>query len=222
MVSLWSFCCWKTETNCAAGCRTCPPYSVLERLGMFFGETLMLFSRHLLAHFAALWLWTVCYHPLIHPVCACVCVCVLVVLTGIFLHLLIACYTPYLTQNADSHSFPLTNILFLSLSLFLPLFFYLFGLYFSYLLLFLFVFTHPFVFFFICYFLGCNGWSDVVSVLFSFFFLASLFLLAKQEVELYKYGMCQQTLSRFLSFTKRISKRPCAIYHFKTIRGLFN
>jgi len=219
MVSLWSFCCWKTETNCAAGCRTCPPYSVLERLGMFFGETLMLFSRHLLAHFAALWLWTVCYHPLIHPVCAYVCV------SGADWH-----FSPSVNRLLHSLSDTERRLTLISthqytLSLSVPFpssFFYLFGLYFSYLLLFLFVFTHPFVFFFICYFLGCNGWSDVVSVLFSFFFLASLFLLAKQEVELYKYGMCQQTLSRFLSFTKRISKRPCAIYHFKTIRGLFN
>uniref|UniRef100_A0A671P8M2 Phosphatidylinositol-binding clathrin assembly protein-like n=1 Tax=Sinocyclocheilus anshuiensis TaxID=1608454 RepID=A0A671P8M2_9TELE len=68
------------------GCSTCPPDSVLERLGMFFGESLMLFFfLHLLAHFAALWLWTVCYHPFIHLLC--VCVSGGWVLIGIFLHL---------------------------------------------------------------------------------------------------------------------------------------
>lgn len=145
-------CCWNAETNCAAGCSTCPPDSVLERLGMFFGESLLLSPPHFLAHFAALWLWTVCYHPFIHPLC--VCVSGGWVLTGIFLHLLIACrYTPYLnTEQTHTHS-PVYS---LSSPLFLPPFFMSLASFFLP-FAFFFVSTHPFSPLFLLSFLGCDG-----------------------------------------------------------------
>ncbi len=57
-----------------------------------------------------------------------------------------------------------------------------------------------------------------------FFVLGSLFLLAKQEVELYRYGMCQQTVSLafFLSFTNRIRKIICVFTIWKPVASSIN
>lgn len=151
MVSLWSFAAgtlkqivqlaaaparltrfWR-DWECSLGNHSCSP-------------------PHFLAHFAALWLWTVCYHPFIHPLC--VCVSGGWVLTGIFLHLLIACrYTPYLnTEQTHTHS-PVYS---LSSPLFLPPFFMSLASFFLP-FAFFFVSTHPFSPLFLLSFLGCDG-----------------------------------------------------------------